>query len=184
MKTVVIYKSKSGFAKKYAEWIAQALIADIYESSQVNIEMLTEYDTVIYGGGLYAVGISGVKLITKNLDKLENKKVVVFATGASPSREEVICDVRNKNFTAEQQKQIRFYYLRGGFDYSKLKPLDKVLMTLLKWKIKMKRKTELVPDEIGMLAAYDKPVDFTRRKNVDELVSYVNLIKFNTSLKY
>jgi len=183
MKTAVIYKSKSGFAKKYAEWIAQALIADIYESSQVNTEMLTEYDTVIYGGGLYAVGINGVKLITQNLDKLKGKKVVVFATGASPSREEVICDVRNKNFTAEQQKQIRFFYLRGGFDYSKLKPLDKVLMTLLKWKIKIKRKTELLSDEIGMLAAYDKPVDFTRRKNVDELVSYVNLIKFHTTIK-
>jgi len=177
MKTAVIYKSKSGFAKKYAEWIAQALIADIYESSQVNVEILTEYDTVIYGGGLYAVGINGVKLITKNLDKLKGKNVVVFATGASPSREEALCEVRNKNFTSEQQKQIVFYYLRGGFDYSKLKPLDKVLMTLLKWKMKMK--TELVPDEIGMLAAYDKPVDFTRRKNIDELVSYVH-----TSLKH
>jgi len=184
MKTAVIYKSKSGFTKKYAEWIAQALSAEIYEGSRVNTELLTEYDMVIYGGGLYAVGINGVKLITQNLDKLKGKKVVVFATGASPSREEVICDVRNKNFTAEQQKQIRFFYLRGGFDYSKLKPLDKVLMTLLKWKIKIKRKTELLPDEVGMLAAYDKPVDFTRRKNVDELVSYVNLIKFNTSLKY
>ena len=171
MKTVVIYKSKTGFVKKYAEWIAEELSADIFEASKVTSDMLTTYDIVIYGGGLYAVGINGVKLITQNLDRLEGKKVVVFATGASPFREEVISEVRNKNFTYEQQNHIRFFYLRGGFDYSKLKPFDKVLMTLLKWK--MIRKKELTPDERGMLAAYDKPADFTRKKNIDEIVSYV-----------
>ena len=100
------------------------------------LHILTAYDTVIYGGGLYVVGINGVKFITKNLDKLNDKKVVVFATGASPFREKAINEVRNKNFTSEEQKYIKFFYLRGGFDYSKLKPFDKVLMTLLKWKIK------------------------------------------------
>lgn len=137
--------------------------------------MLMAYDTVIYGGGLYAVGINGVELITQNLDKLKGKKVVVFATGASPSREEVISEVRNKNFTSEQQKHIRFFYLRGGFNYRKLKAFDKMLMTLMKWKIKMKRKTELTPDERDLLAAYDKPVDFARKKNIDEIISYVTL---------
>lgn len=171
MKTVVLYKSKTGFVKKYAEWIAEELSADIFEASKVTSDMLTTYDVVIYGGGLYAVGINGVKLITQNLDKFEGKKVVVFATGASPFREEAINEVRNKNFTYEQQKHIRFFYLRGGFDYSKLKPFDKLLMTLLKWK--MKRKKELTPDERGMLAAYDKPAAFTRKKNIDQIISYV-----------
>ncbi|MFT5873622.1 MAG: hypothetical protein ACI8WT_002569 [Clostridium sp.] len=51
------------------------------DASKVNTNTLADYDTLIYGGGLYAVGINGVKLITKNLDKLKDKKVVVFATG-------------------------------------------------------------------------------------------------------
>jgi menaquinone-dependent protoporphyrinogen IX oxidase len=173
MKTIVVYKSKSGFAKKYAEWIAEELSAGLIEASKVTVESLSAYDTVIYGGGLYVGGINGVKLITQNLDKLKGKKVVVFASGASPAREEAINEVRNKNFTPEQQQRIRFFYLRGGFDYSKLQPLDKVLMILLKLKIKRKRKTELNSDERGMLAAYDQPADFTRKKNIDELISYV-----------
>lgn len=171
MKSVVIYKSKSGFVKKYAEWISKELSTDIFEGSKVTADILTAYDTVIYGGGLYAGGINGVKLITQNLDKLQGKKVVVYATGATPWREEVLHEVENKNFTSEQQKQIRFFYLRGGFDYSKLGHLDRVLMTLLKWKLK--RKKQLTPDERGMLASYDKPVDFTRKKNIDELLAYV-----------
>jgi len=171
MKIAVIYKSKTGFTKKYAEWIAEELSADIFEGTKVSIDLLASYDTVIYGGGLYAVGINGVKLITQNLDKLKDKKVVVFATGASPFREEVLTEVKNKNFTPDQQKLIRFFYLRGGFNYSKLKPFYKMLMTLMKWKLK--RKKELTPDEKGMLNSYDEPVDFTNKKNIDEIISYV-----------
>lgn len=172
MKTIVVYKSKSGFAKKYAQWIAEELSADLFEASKVTGDTLSAYDTVIYGGGLYAVGINGVKLIKQNLDKLKGKKVVVFATGASPFREEVISEVRNKNFTSEQQEHIRFFYLRGGFDYSKLTPFYKVLMSLMKWMLK--RKKELTPDERGMLSAYDKPKDFTSKKNIDEMIAYIN----------
>lgn len=174
MKTVVLYRSKSGFVKKYAEWIAEALSADIFEASKVTSKIFTGYDTVIYGGGLYAVGINGVKLITENLDKLEDKKVVVFASGASPFREESLTEVKNKNFNAEQQKKIQFFYLRGGFDYNKLTFIDKILMTLLKLKIKnkKKKKMELTADEKGMLAAYEKPVDFTNKNNINELISF------------
>lgn len=174
MKTVVIFKSKTGFAKKYAEWIAEELSADIFDVSKVNINMLTAYDTLIYGGGLYAVGINGVKYITQNIDKLRDKKVIVFATGASPFREETVNEVKAKNFTPAEQKYIQFFYLRGGFDYSKLSPFNKLLMTLLKWKLKLKQKKELTSDERGMLASYDNPVDFTKKKNIDKMINYVN----------
>lgn len=172
MKTAVVYRSKTGFVKKYADWIAEELSADIFDASKVSINMLTPYDNVIFGGSLHAVGINGIKLITRNLDKLKGKKLVVFASGASPFREEVLDKVRDMNFTSEQQKYIKFFYLRGGFDYGKLGPVDKVLMTLLK--LKLKRKKGLSPDERGMLFAYDIPMDFTKKKNIDEIISYIN----------
>lgn len=174
MKTVVIYKSKTGFTKKYAEWIAEELSADIFDVSKVNINTLNKYDTIVYGGSLYAVGIIGVKLIKKNIDKLKDKRLVVFATGASPSRDDNINQVINKNFTVDEQKYIKFFYLRGGFNHKKLNPFDKFLMTLLKWKIKNKKQKELSADEIGMLAIYDKPIDFTDKKNIYKIITYVN----------
>ncbi|MBZ9687318.1 flavodoxin domain-containing protein [Clostridium estertheticum] len=176
MSTIVVYKSKTGFVRNYAEWIAEELSADILEVSKVNINMLTKYNTLVYGGSLHAVGINGVKFITKNFDKLKDKKLVVFASGASPSSEKVIKGVVTNNFTSDQQKCIKFFYLRGGFNYNKLSIFDKVLMILLNWKIKIKKKQkkDLTPDEIGMLAAFDKPADFTRKKNINEMVIYVN----------
>ncbi len=153
MKSVVIYKSKTGFAKKYAEWLAEELSADIYELSHVNINMLTGYDAVIYGGSLHAVGIIGINFITKNIDKLKDKKVVVFAAGASPSSEDVIREITANNIPQDQIRRIKFFYLRGGFNYNKLPFFDKVLMALLKKKIirKKKQKKKLTRDEKGML---------------------------------
>lgn len=172
MKSVVIYKSKTGFSKKYAQWIAEELSADIFEVSKCNIESIETYDVVVYGGSLHAVGINGINFITKNFDKLKSKRIIVFATGASPARENVLNEVTNRNFTPEQQNYIKLFYLRGGFDYNKLGFVDKTLMTLLKLKIKNKK--VLTPDEKGMLTAYDKPADFTKKENIKELIAYAN----------
>lgn len=173
MRCIVIYKSQTGFTKKYAEWIAEELTADLFHVSDVNIGKLKNYDTIIYGGGLYAAGINGIKLITDNTSILEGKKLIVFATGASVGRAEEIDEVRNKNFTAEQQKFIKFFYLRGGFNYKNLSFFNKILMTFLK--LKLKKKKDLTSDEKGMLAAYDHPIDFCKKKNIQELIDYANL---------
>lgn len=177
MKTIVIYKSKTNFSKRYAEWIAEELSADIFSVSKISIEKVKEYDIVIFGGSLHAVGINGIKFITKNFKAFQNKKVIIFATGASPLKETILNEIENNNFTKEQQKYIKLFYLRGGFDYSKLNLGDKFLMTLLKWKLKSKK--ELTPDENGMLLAYNNPVDFMRKENIQELIKYVNSINAN-----
>jgi len=175
MKTVVIYKSVSGFTKKYAEWIAGELEADLFGIEKIDIDILLKYDIIVYGGSLHAVGISGVNIIKNNLNKLRDKHIIVFTTGASPSKESTISEVRDSNFSVEEQKQIQFYYFRGGFDFNKLNFTNKILMILMKWKIKLKgHKT---PDEKGMLAAYSKPMDFTKKENIKELLEYVRSLR-------
>jgi hypothetical protein len=96
-------------------------------------------------------------------------------TGEEGVRREVLDDVVTHNFTDAQLGRLRFFYLRGGFDFARLQPRDKVLMTLLKWKMSVKKllKRPLEPDETGMLSAYGKPVDFAKRKNIGELVEYM-----------
>ncbi|MBA7519820.1 hypothetical protein ES705_11908 [subsurface metagenome] len=175
MKTVVVYKSISGFTKKYAEWIAEKLEADLFRVEKINIDILLKYDIIIYGGSLHAVGISGVNIIKGNLNKLRDKNIIIFTTGASLAKESIISEVGDSNFSVEEQKQIQFYYFRGGFDFNKLNLINKILMTLLKWKIKLKR--HKTPDEKGMLAAYSKPMDFTKKENIKELLEYVLLLK-------
>lgn len=175
MRTLVIYKSQTGFTKKYAKWIAEDLTADIINVSEMNIDRLQNYDTIIYGGGLYAGGISGIKAITKNIDKIKEKRIIVFATGVCPGRDEELEQVKKANFTDDKQKYIKFFYLRGGFNYQKLNFSNKILMSLLKLKLRLKTKKNLTSDERGMLAVYNKPVDFTNKKKICNLIEYVTL---------
>ena len=44
---VVIYKSKSGFSPKYAEWIAQALGCPMLENKGLTLTDLEPWDTII-----------------------------------------------------------------------------------------------------------------------------------------
>lgn len=171
MKTVVVYRSRTGFTQKYAQWISQELEADLYERQDISLDQMLSYDTIIYGGGLYASGISGLKQIKRNIKGFEGKNIVVFATGATPSRPEEIEAVRNANIPESMRSSIPLFYMRGGFDYSRLSPLYKVIMSLLK--ISLKSKRNMTTDERGMLAAFDHPADFTKKARINELIEYV-----------
>lgn len=170
-KVIVVYKSKSGFTKTYATWLAEELKGDLKEARNVKVEDLKSYDTIIYGGGIYAKSINGAKLITKNYEQLKDKKLILFAVGSTPVREESNKFIREANIPANQMDHIHFFYLRGGFDYNKLTAFDKVLMSMLKVKLKNVKKPD--PDQKGMLAAYEHPLDFTKEKNLQPIIDYV-----------
>jgi len=171
LKAVVIYKSKSGYTATYAKWIAEELNCDLKEASDVEIHELEKYHVIIYGGGLYAVGINGISLIKKNYDLLAKKKIIVWATGANPGRESELLQVWNQNFTKEELEHIKTFYLRGGFDYKQLSTRDKILMSMLKIKLKLKK--DRTEDEQGMLDAYDISEYHCNKENIKDLIQYV-----------
>lgn len=171
MDTVVIYKTKSGFTSKYALWLSEKLDADLLEASCANIKDLYIYDTIIYGGGLYMSGINGVKFITKNMKYLHGKKVIVFATGAGVGRDHELKAIVEKNFDESIRTQIDFVYLRGGYNYNLLKPLDKILMTVYNWMIK--RKKNKTADDVGMIEAFREPIDFTKKDKVKAVIDRI-----------
>ena len=181
-KTIVIYNSKTGYTKKYAEWIASELAAEISEQRDFKSERYKEFDNIIFGGSLYAAGISGLKKFTKSLDAVEEKKIIVFATGLSLKSEEVRTEVMKANFKSAFEKKIEFFYFRGGFDFQNLPALDKVLMQLKKKMIERKAKqgTELTSDEKGMLAVFDDEVDFTNQRSIRGLLEYVRSLEVHT----
>ena len=69
-KAIVIYTSKRGSTKQYAEWIAEdlgcpALTLDEAKSQDIN---LYEYDCIIYGGWIRGSGIVDFDKFAKWLD--------------------------------------------------------------------------------------------------------------------
>lgn len=170
MKTIVAYRSKYGYTKKYAEWLAESLGCGVKENASFGD--IAGYDAIIFGGGIYAGRINGAKLITKNLGKLAGKKLVLFAVGANAGRSEELEAYWEKALDKTVREQVPHFYLRGGFDYGRLGGIDRFMMDMMK-KMLLK-KDALNEDEKGLLAAYETPADFTDRKNTEKLLQYLS----------
>ncbi|MFH5835931.1 flavodoxin domain-containing protein [Proteiniclasticum sp. C24MP] len=180
MKAAVVYSSKTGFTRKYAHWIAEDLSLEAYDlkydlNEVKNLkEVLSGIDTLIFGGGLYAIGINGLKKVMDEdqVDGIPN--VFVFCTGLSLRSEEVQREIFENNLKDVEKKNVKLYYYRGGFDFRKLSFIDRLLMRLMKLKIDMKKKKRpLTSDEKGMLAVFHRQVDFTDRELIRDLVQEV-----------
>ncbi len=169
MKTIVVYRSKTGYTKKYAEWIAEELHCDIKENA--SYKDIAEYDTIIFGGGIYAGGINGIKLITANYERLRRKNIVIFAVGALSESENDMSGIWQRVFDSEQLKNTARFYFRGGFDPDRLRGADKLIIKLLI--SRLKKSADPTEKERNMLAQFDKAVDNTDRENIYPLTEYI-----------
>lgn len=172
MKAIVVYKSRYGSTKAYAEWIAEELGCEAVDAKGVKVDKLAEYDTIIYGGGLYAEVISGVSLITKNLDKLDGKKLVVYTTGITPidCRKYYEGEVLEKNFKPEMLDKIKIFNFLGKMILDELSfPHKAAIKTLKKIMSAKENPTEL---ERLLLELCDADGDFSDRAAIADLVSF------------
>lgn len=95
MKGVILYKSKYGATKKYAEWLSLDTGFNVCDVRKAKIEDVKQHDIIIFGGGIYASGIAGIKFLKKNIDQLKGKKIIVFCDGAAPYEEKDLIDIKN-----------------------------------------------------------------------------------------
>lgn len=173
MNPVVVYKTKYGATKTYAQWIAEELGCECVDAKRVKADDLLKYDTIIYGGGLYAEVINGVTLITKNFEKLKDKKIVVYSTGLTPidCREYYDKMVAEKNFKPEMLERIKIFNFLGKMVVSELSVVHKGAIKTLKKLMKSKENpTEM---EQLLIQLCDADGDFTDRNAISELIDYI-----------
>ena len=173
MNAIVLYRSKYGSTKAYAEWIAEELGCKAVDAKGVKINDLLSYDTIVYGGGLYAEIIAGVTLITKNMDKLEGKKIAVYSTGITPLEYREYYDdmVIKKNFTPEMMEKIKVFNYLGKMILEEMSlPHRTALKALKKLMSGKENPTEM---EKLLVELCDANGDFTDREAIKELVEYV-----------
>lgn len=172
-KTAVIYKSKYGSTKRYAGWIALRLDADLYEVRDIRVRDLDDYDTIIYGGGLYIGKINGIKFLIDNYEKIKNKKIIVFAVGMESNNIDINKKTLDMNFDEDMINNINLFNFIGAFDYSKLNLIDKVLMKGLKSRISKKNITDMTDEDKIVLEGFDKLIDLCDKKSIDILVKNI-----------
>lgn len=173
MNAIVIYKTKYGSTKTYAEWIANELSCDIAEAKSVSATDLANYETIIYGGGLYAEVINGVTLITKNMDLLRDKKIAIYTTGITPisCRDYYDKYVAEKNFKHGVPENIRLFNFMGKMVLEELTPVHRAALKTLK-KIMSSKKAPTEMEKL-LVDLCDADGDFTNIDEINPLIDYM-----------
>lgn len=131
MKILVTYKSKTGFTKRYAEIIAKKTGARLLDFKDVTADTMSEFDTVVYGGGLYAGSVNGLNKAKEMFKNSSAKKFFIFATGGTPNTvTEDIETVWKNNLTAEELVSIPHFYMQAGMCYEKMSLASKAFMKM------------------------------------------------------
>lgn len=168
-KIAVIYKSNYGATKKYAEWIADELGAELIEREDASADTLKAYDCIIYGGGLYASGVIGSDLVAKNACK----NLVVFTVGLADPANTDYSNILSRAFPKQEYQPQKVFHFRGAIDYGQLRFLHRNLMKLLKKSVEKKPISERSEEDKAMLETYGKQIDFTDHSTIEPLVAYV-----------
>lgn len=168
-KILVTYTSRYGSTEKYAKWIAMELHADILEAKAVTPQVLSQYDIIIYGGGLYAGGIAGVKLVTQS----PCNQVIVFTVGLADPHKTDYTEIISKHFTPALLEKTKFFHLRGGIDYKKLSPMHRLMMAMMKRSIERKPVSQRSEENREFLNTYQSKVYFEEKESIHALIQYV-----------
>ena len=146
MKILVTYQSKTGFTKKYAEWISDELKGELLDIKKVNSENIQNYDFIIHGGWIMGGKIMGLD----KAKKLNPKKLIVFGVGYTPKEDVDIKKMMEENKLGNTP----LFYYQGGMNPKKMGFISKMI-------VKMVTKEKIIYK------------DNTNKENINELLNMV-----------
>ena len=171
-KGIILYQSKYGATKKYAEWLVEETGYSLVQTKNAKVVNLMSYEVIIFGGGVYASGIAGLQFLKKNIGQLTDKKIAVFAVGASPYDEKAIQQVRELHFK-DALSDIPLFYCRGAWDEEKMKFVDKTLCKMLQKSVSKQNPDEYEPWQKALMCSMGKKCDWTDKSYLEPLLKHI-----------
>ncbi|HHW46168.1 MAG TPA: flavodoxin [Clostridiales bacterium] len=171
-KSIILYKSKYGTTRKYAQWLSEALGCDLNDIRKAQIGDLAQYDTIIIGGGVYAGSIAGISFLHKHIKALSGKNIIVFAVGVTGQDQDNIKNLKQRNL---RDLNVPLFYLQGALSINKLSFLDRTLCKIIQRAIAKKALENREPLEEALIQAGDG-FDKTDKAQLEPIISYISNI--------
>lgn len=174
MKTLIVYTSQTGFTRKYAEWLAEELKADILnlkEAQKKDIGYFDSYQAIVYGGWAMAGNVTKVKWFLEKASSWEDKRLALFCVGGSPNDNPDVDVMLDRVLNENQKKYIKAFYCQGGFNYEKMNAPSKMAMKM--FVASLKNKKNQTEDEKIMTKMIASSYDISDRKYIAPIVDYI-----------
>jgi len=162
MSGIVVYRSTTGSAKDYANWIAEATGYTAYESKDASIPWETA-DTVVIGCPIIALKPALTGWISKNWDQMKGKRVILFTTSGADPADEPVNEWIDKALPDSVRSGVKVFPLPGRFDYARLKGMGKAMIWIAAYVFQSKD----VKNQIK------NPVDNVKKEKLTPLLEYL-----------
>ena len=150
MVKAIIYQSKTGHTKEYAEYLSKELSIPCYSVCEAK-EKINKKDEI-------ATTLVGYKKINKKY-----QIVSIGAVGAYPKSSEYTKQLKEYNHTSQE-----LFYLRGGINYEKLSKFYQKLLKLVGKAITMEN-----PRDKEMSLLFEKGGNFVNPKQLKSMIEYI-----------
>lgn len=175
MRTIVVYRSKYGHTRGYAEWLAESLGAELADLAAPPAS-LADYDVAVLLAPIYMTALPGIDPFLELAAAAPNTALVgATVCGGDPSTPggRGACETAiAKAVPPPMQDRFTWFHLRGGMDYPGMGLVDRVVMGFVTAKLnRSARKRGATPPSV--LETLRSRVDFRDRASLDPLIAHV-----------
>ena len=162
MKSVILYGSRYGSARRYAQELSKQ--TDIPAVSYQEAPPLSKLETIVYIGALYAGGVLGLTKTLRRQSFGEHQRLVIVTVGLAdpdiPQNRENTRNSLQKQIPAQLYGRAAVFHLRGAIDYQALSLGHRTIMALLHRSLQKKPAEEWSEEDKALMETYGKQVDF------------------------
>ena len=175
MKSVILYGSRYGSARRYAQELSKQ--TDIPAVSYQEAPPLSKLETIVYIGALYAGGVLGLTKTLRRQSFGEHQRLVIVTVGlADPDilqNRENIRNALQKQIPAQLYGRAAVFHLRGAIDYQALSLGHRTMLALLHRSLQKKPAEEWSEEDKALMETYGKQADFVDFASLRPIVNEI-----------
>ena len=171
----VVYATKYGHTKQYAEWLKEEAGADIFAAASFTPTKALEYKAVVFAGGVYGDKIMIMDWLKKNLGQVNvNKMIIAAVSWYCNDSEEAKARLIAENYPEQFKNVVPLIVINSGIDKKKTNVMDKA--QLLAAQTSINKHDVRTADDINALAIIKGYSDSTSKDNLKSLIAAVKNI--------
>lgn len=160
MERLVIYCSKTGFTKSYADWLSEEIPCKTVSVEEAESMDLKKYNLVIFASSMYAGSIKKINWFKEKSEGIDNR--ILLVTGAAPFDYQTF---------PKEAEEFRMFYLQSGLRYDKMGIKDRMMMKALL--LFLRSKKDKNEEETALTQVISESHDNSSKENLLPVIQYI-----------
>lgn len=128
MRGIVLYESRNGSTKQYAEWLAADIGFDCAPARKAR--RLEDYDAVAIGSNVHTYKVALGPWIVKKWAALKGKKVAIFTVAGAPSQSPQRAQWLEESVGKDIASAVPHFPLQGRMKFADMRWIDRKMIAL------------------------------------------------------